>query len=192
MTNKFTVAISILLLSAILPACKFTLGGSDTASNSGSTNSTNRSTVKTDNKTVSNDKKNLALTSEDVSESQSSTSETADFTVRRSFYALDENKPDDMGSRDGDYTYFRELENGGTAGFLYTTRPEEAVYVLWGGKVIAGPLKTVAQVEEVSAMLSNERNAEHETMMGIIRRYPTGQNVRYRVYDSDGKLIREE
>jgi hypothetical protein len=38
--------------------------------------------------------------------------------IIRSYYALDEDKPDDMLKRHGDYLYFRELEEGGTAGFL--------------------------------------------------------------------------
>ncbi|HEX8493951.1 MAG TPA: hypothetical protein VF658_13985 [Pyrinomonadaceae bacterium] len=113
-------------------------------------------------------------------------------TIKRSYYTADENKPADMGTRDGDYSYFKKLESGGTAGFLYKTTPREEVYVLWDGQVIAGPLTTPQQIEEVVAELSSQMREEHETRTSIMNNWPTGNNQRYRVYDADGKLIREE
>jgi hypothetical protein len=112
--------------------------------------------------------------------------------IIRSYYALDEDKPDDMLKRHGDYLYFRELEEGGTAGFLYVNEPSEAIYVLWGGKVIAGPLTTAKQVREVAQTLSNEMEAEHKLRTSIIRTYPVGRTTRYRLYDSNGNLIDEQ
>jgi hypothetical protein len=113
-------------------------------------------------------------------------------TIKRSYYTADENKPADMGTRDGDYSYFKKLEGGGTAGFLYKTIPREEVYVLWDGQVIAGPLTTPQQIEEVVAELSSQMRSEHETRTSIMNNWPTGTQSRYRVYDEDGKLIREE
>lgn len=113
-------------------------------------------------------------------------------TIKRSYYTTDENRPADMGTRDGDYSYFKRLESGGTAGFLYKTTPREEVYVLWDGQVIAGPLTTPQQIEEVVAELSSQMREEHETRTSIMNNWPTGRNQRYQVYDADGKLIREE
>ena len=100
---------------------------------------------------------------------------TVKLEIKRSFYALDENKPEDMGSRDGDYTYFMELEDGGTAGFLYKAKPREAIYVLWGGKVIAGPLTTAEQVKKITEILSDQMKDEHEMRMTIINKFPSGK-----------------
>ncbi len=94
--------------------------------------------------------------------------------------------------RHGDYSYFKKLENGGTVGSLHLFKPREAIFIIWDGEVIAGPLTTVEQVEEAFEMLSRESAAEHELRMDIMRRYPTDRKKRYRVYDAKGKLIREE
>ncbi len=94
--------------------------------------------------------------------------------------------------RHGDYSYFKELENGGTVGSLHLFKPREAIFIIWDGEVIAGPLTTVKQVEEAYEMLSNELAAEHEIRMDIMKRFPTGRKKRYRVYDSKGNLIRED
>jgi len=112
--------------------------------------------------------------------------------IKRSFYALDENRPEDMMTRDGDYDYFKELEDGGTAGFYYSTKPQEAIYVLWGGEVIAGPLTTEQQVKQVTAMLSKNMKSEHEMRMNIIKNRPTGILGPVRIYDEKGNLIREQ
>ncbi len=112
--------------------------------------------------------------------------------IKRSFYALDENRPEDMMTRDGDYEYFKELESGGTAGYLFVTKPREAIYVLWGGEVIAGPLTTEQQVKEVTAILSKNMKSEHEMRMSIIKNRPTGILGPVQVYDKNGKLIREQ
>ncbi|MDQ3751146.1 MAG: hypothetical protein M3367_19330 [Acidobacteriota bacterium] len=112
--------------------------------------------------------------------------------IKRSYYALDKNRPDDMMTRDGDYDWFKELEGGGTAGYLFVTKPREAIYVLWGGEVIAGPLTTEQQVKEVTAMLSKNMKSEHEMRMNIIKNRPTGILGPVRVYDEKGNLIREQ
>lgn len=112
--------------------------------------------------------------------------------IKRSFYALDENRPENLLTQDGDYMYFKELESGGTAGYLFVTKPREAIYVLWEGEVIAGPLTTEQQVKEVTAILSNNMKAEHEMRMSIIKNRPTGILGPVRVYDEKGKLIREQ
>jgi len=95
-------------------------------------------------------------------------------------------------ARHGDYSYFKELENGGTVGSLHLFKPREAIFIIWDGEVIAGPLTTVKQVEEAYEMLSNELAAEHEMRMDIMKRFPTDRKKRYRVYDSKGNLIRED
>ena len=92
----------------------------------------------------------------------------------------------------GDYSYFKELENGGTVGSLHLFKPREAIFIIWDGEVIAGPLTTVKQVEEAYRMLSNELAEAHELRMDIMKRFPTDRKKRYRVYDSKGNLIREE
>ncbi len=130
--------------------------------------------------------------SQDAPGSESDTSQTTDFRIKRSYYALDENKPEDLMTRDGDYEYFKELESGGTAGYFYSTKPQEATYVLWGGEVIAGPLTTQQQVDEVTATLSKNMRAEHEMRMNIIKNRPTGIFGPSRVYDEKGNLIREQ
>jgi hypothetical protein len=108
--------------------------------------------------------------------------------IKRSFHSLE--KPEGP-SQHGDYSYFKELENGGTVGSLYVTKPREAVFIIWDGEVIAGPLTTVKQVEEAFETLSRESAAAHELRMDIMKKYPTDKKKRYRVYDSKGKLIRE-
>ncbi len=112
--------------------------------------------------------------------------------IKRSFYALDENRPENLLTQDGDYMYFKELEGGGTVGFLFVAKPRKAIYVLWGGEVIAGPLTTKQQVNEVSAILSKNMKSEHEMRMSIIKNRPTGILGPVRVYDQNGKLIREQ
>ncbi len=118
---------------------------------------------------------------------------TVDLRIVRSFYALDQNKPPDMGSRDGDYTYFRTLTDGGTCGYLYKTQPIEAVYVLWDNKLVAGPLTTVDQVNAMSRQISDQMRSEHEIAQSILDNWPSGgSGVHYRYYDSEGRLLREE
>ena len=109
--------------------------------------------------------------------------------IKRSFYSLE--KPEGP-PQHGDYSYFKKLENGGTVGSLYVLKPKEAVFILWDGEVIAGPLTTVKEVEEAFEMLSRESADAHELRMDIMKKYPTDKKRRYRVYDSKGKLIRVE
>ena len=109
--------------------------------------------------------------------------------IKRSFHSSE--KPEGP-PRHGDYSYFKKLENGGTVGSLHLFKPREAIFIIWDGEVIAGPLTTVEQVEEAFEVLSRESAAEHELRMDIMRRYPTDRKKRYRVYDAKGKLVREE
>ena len=178
MKNLFIAAASIFLLSLSLVACKFNFGSESSTTKTETTNrtSSNKSKntkSKTDNtKAAGTETGDDSTTGEDATDSKS---DTTDLTIKRTYYAADPNKPADMGSRDGDYTYFRELEGGGTAGFLYKAKPQEAIYVLWGGKVIAGPLTTEEQVRKVTEQLADQMKDEHETQMTIINNYPTGK-----------------
>lgn len=159
----------------------------------GSISGTNKSqTINKKNETASKPAPDESAISEDAPDSESDISQTTDLRIKRSYYALDKNKPDDMMTRDGDYEYFKELESGGTAGFLYSTEPQEAQYVLWGGEVIAGPLTSQQQIDEVAATISKNMRAEHEMRMKIIKNRPTGILGHSRVYDEKGNLIREQ
>jgi hypothetical protein len=109
--------------------------------------------------------------------------------IKRSFPTAE--KPEGP-PQHGDYSYFKVLENGGTVGSLYLLEPQEAVFILWDGEVIAGPLTTVEQVEEAYEMLRSESAAGHDARMEIMKKYPTDQKKRYRVYDSKGNLMRED
>ena len=109
--------------------------------------------------------------------------------IKRSFPSSE--RPDGP-PRHGDYSYFKELDNGGTVGSLHLFKPREAIFIIWDGEVIAGPLTTVKQLEEAYEMLSNELAEAHELRMDIIKRFPTDRKKRYRVYDSKGNLIRED
>ena len=109
--------------------------------------------------------------------------------IKRSFPSLE--RPEGP-PQHGDYSYFKVLENGGTVGSLHLFKPREAIFIIWDGEVIAGPLTTVKQVEEAFEMLSRESAAEHELRMDIMKKYPADKKKRYRVYDSKGKLIRED
>jgi len=195
MKNQMTFIMAILLLSAILLACKFSSGTNSSTSKVETTNKTsaNKSeAVKNKTETVGKRAQDDSATSEDARDSESETSEATDFRIKRSYYALDENRPEDMMTRDGDYDYFKELESGGTAGFYYSTKPQKATYVLWGGEVIAGPLTTDQQIQEVTATISKNMRAEHEMRMSIIKNRPTGILGPVRVYDENGNIIREQ
>jgi hypothetical protein len=151
-----------------------------------------KQTLKNKTETVGKRAYDNSAISRDAPGSESDASQVTDFRIKRSFYALDEDKPADMMTRDGDYEYFKRLEGGGTAGFFYSTKPQEAQYVLWGGEVIAGPLTTERQIEEVAAAISKNMRAEHEMRMSIIKNRPTGIFGPSRVYDEKGNLIREQ
>ncbi len=200
MKNKFTLVISILLLSVILLACKFNLGGDNTTS--GSSNAANSSTTKSDaaNKTVTKSKTNDetgdnyktsddSATREDARDADSNDSQEFKLEIKRTFQVGEkaEGTP-----QHGDYTILKELDSGGTMGSLHLFKPREAIFILWDGEVIAGPLTTVEQVEEAYKALSRQSAAEHETRMNIMRKFPNGRNKRVRVYDSKGNIIRED
>jgi glucan-binding YG repeat protein len=189
-----------MLLSAILLACKFNLGGDNTTSDS--SKATNRSTAKSDtaSKTTANAKPNAEKSdsrrssddlaaSEDTSDAESNDLQDFKLEIKRTFQVGE--KPTGA-AQHGDYTILKELDNGGTMGSLHLFKPREAIFILWDGEVIAGPLTTVEQVEEAYEMLGKQSAAEHETRMDIIRKFPTGRNKRVRVYDSKGNIIRED
>ena len=201
MKNKLNFAISIVLLGAILSACKFNLGG-DTTSDSGSSNAANRSTAKSDdaNKKAANPKPNAeprdsrkmngdSATNDDLSDAESNDLQDFKLEINRIFQIGEKHDGD---YQHGDYTIIRELDSGGTLGSLHLFKPQEAIFILWDGEVIAGPLTTVEEVQEAYKELSRQSAAEHETRMDIIRRFPTGRNKRVRIYDSKGNLIRED
>ena len=201
MKNKFYLVISVMLLSASLTACKFNLGG-NTTSDSGSSNATNRSTAKSDTANITKSKAKInadksdsrksgddSAAIEDISDAETNDSEEYDLEIVRTFQIGEKHDGD---YQHGDYTIIKELESGGTMGSLHVFKPREAIFILSDGKVIAGPLTTVEQIEEAYARLSKESAAEHETRMDIMKNYPTGGKKRVRIYDSKGNLIREE
>ncbi len=92
---------------------------------------------------------------------------------------------------DGDFLYFQSHSLGKECGSLYKSSPHEAVFVLCGGEVLAGPLTTAAQIEEVFGLLSDRSKNAHDATMAVINNYPTGGNARYRVYDQHGRYLGE-
>jgi len=195
MKNKFYLVISIMSLCVILLACKFGSGTNNSTSKVETTNKTsaNKSrAVKNKTEKVSKGADDDSATSEDDPDSESDTWQATDFRIKRSYFALDPNRPDDMMTRDGDYDMFKELEGGGTAGFYYSTKPQKAQYVLWDGEVIAGPMTTDEQIKEVAATISKNMRNEHEMRMNLINSRPTGILGPSRVYDQNGNLIREQ
>ncbi|MBA2732283.1 MAG: hypothetical protein H0U54_05275 [Acidobacteria bacterium] len=109
--------------------------------------------------------------------------------IKRSFPSSERPEGPDQ---HGDFSYFKVLENGGKVGSLHLFKPREAIFIIWDGEVIAGPLTTVEQVEEAYEMLSRESAAGHDLRTDIMKKYPMDRKKRYRVYDSEGKLIRED
>lgn len=205
MKNQLELVITILLLSACLMACKFT-AGDGASSDSGSSNAANRAVARTEpsnktspdkrvsskaDKTETADEESEDLASENAPDSESDASQATEFRIKRSYYALDENRPADMMTRDGDYDYFKKLESGGTAGFYYS-KPQKAQYVLWDGEVIAGPLTTDEQIKEAAATISKNMRNENQMQMELINNRPTGILGPSRVYDEHGNLIREQ
>ncbi len=92
---------------------------------------------------------------------------------------------------DGDFLYYQSYSLGTECGSLYKTAPYEAVFVLCGEQVVAGPLTTGAQIEEVFAILSDRARSAHDATTAIINNYPTGGNTRYRIYDQHGRVVGE-
>ena len=172
--RKFLIILTtILAVSYLFSACSLKLGNSTAQSD----------TEKKDSKKTeeaASDRKSNALNDSE---------EEWRLEIRRSFPSLE--KPDGP-PRHGDYSYFKELENGGTVGSLHLFEPREAIFILWDGEVIAGPLTTVEEVEEAYETLGREMANEHELRMDIMKKFPTGRKKIYRVYDSNGNLIRED
>lgn len=171
------ILMTILAASFLLSACLIKPGGSPPAKSD-----TEKKDAKKTEKAEANPKSNALSDSAEQEEEWH-------LEIGRSFPSSE--KPDGP-PRHGDYSYFKELENGGTVGSLHLFKPREAIFILWDGEVIAGPLTTVEEVEEAYEMLSRQSAAEHETRMDIMKNFPTGRNKRVRVYDSKGNLIRED
>lgn len=184
--KKFWILMpTILLTGAFFTACSFKLGEtSQSKSDSGKKNDVK--TERAEKKERKNESEKAAVNDEEPNYSQN---DDYKLEILRSFPSLE--KPDGP-PQHGDYSYFKELENGGTAGSLYLTEPREAVFIIWDGEAIAGPLTTVEEVEEAYALLSKQSADAHQLQMDIMKNYPTGRNRRVRVYDSEGNVIREE
>lgn len=94
-------------------------------------------------------------------------------------------------SNEGDFVVFNKAERCGS--MLKKRFGAEAVFVLCKGKVIAGPLTTPAEIEAVFAELGKLSANAHDLTMSIMKNWPKGcVNCKYRVYDENGVLIREE
>lgn len=184
--KKFWILMpTVLLTGAFFTACSFKLGEtSQSKSDSGKKNDVK--TERAEKKERKNESEKAAVNDEEPNYSQN---DDYKLEILRSFPSLE--KPEGP-PRHGDYSYFKELENGGTAGSLYLTEPREAVFIIWDGEAIAGPLTTVEEVEEAYALLSKQSADAHQLQMDIMKNYPTGRNRRVRVYDSEGNVIREE
>ena len=176
MLRKTTILTILTLLISSFSACSLKLGNSTAKSD------TEKKDSKKTEKAESNPKSN-ALTDSAEQEDEWR------LEIRRSFPSLEQH---DGPPRHGDYSYFKELENGGTVGSLHLFEPREAIFILWDGEVIAGPLTTVQEVEEAYEMLGKQMADEHQLRMDIMKNFPTGQKKIYRVYDSNGNLIRED
>lgn len=95
-------------------------------------------------------------------------------------------------TQDGDFVSY-STSDGGRCGMLYkSVEPVEAMFVVCGDEVLAGPLTTVDEIQGVVAELSDQSRSAHDLRESIVRNWPSGGGTRYRVYDSSGRLIREE
>lgn len=176
MRKVLIVFMTILAASYLFSACSLKLG------NSASKSDAEKKGSKKSEKAEANPKPDALTESEPQDEEWR-------LEIRRSFPSLE--RPEGP-PRHGDYSYFKELENGGTVGSLHLFEPREAIFILWDGEVIAGPLTTVEEVEQAYETLGREMATEHELRMDIMKKFPTGQKKIYRVYDSNGNLIRED
>ncbi len=68
--------------------------------------------------------------------------------------------------------------------------PVEAVFVVCGGRVLAGPFTTPAEVDQVAADLRAVVSAKGSVATEIPKKYPAGcATCRYSVHDAAGKLV---
>lgn len=92
------------------------------------------------------------------------------------------------GEQDGDLVLWDADDR---CGFLTRKRyPGEAVYLVCGTTVFAGPLTTAEEIEEVSAEVSAQSRAGHELRMGLMEQWPKFRTVR--VYDHTGRALGTE
>ncbi len=192
MKKLWILTLTVLSVSLFFTACSFKVGSNTLAK----TDTEKKSEEKTKQvEKTSNDKKSEKIMAKSDEETIADDEETGDYKLEIIRTIQMGEKPEG-GPQHGDYIIYRILENGGTVGELHLFKPREAMFYIWDGEVIAGPLTTQAQVDEALAMItrqsSEESASEHETRMEIMRNYPTGQNKRRRVYDSKGNLLREE
>ena len=185
-SSKFNSALVAIIFLIFGLACSFKTGETS-QSKSDSGKKDEAQIEKKENKERKNEPEKAA--SKEGEEPDYSQNDDYKLEIRRSFPSHE--KPDGP-PQHGDYSYFKELENGGTVGSLYLTKPREAIFIIWDGEAIAGPLTTVEEVEEAFAILSKQSAQEHQLRMDIMKNYPTGGKNRRRVYDSKGNLIREE
>jgi hypothetical protein len=107
------------------------------------------------------------------------------------------------GSRDGDFVTWEHF-SGITCGSLYKAQPREALFILCGDRLIAGPLTTEAEVREVYELMQQElaeavrmkadmMTFAFELGRSVRSRMPDGcSNCVYRVYDRNGNYLRTE
>ncbi len=86
------------------------------------------------------------------------------------------------GKQDGDLTLYSATDR---CGFLTRIRyPGEAVCLVCGDTVFAGPLTTPAEIDEVSEILLAQKREAHDLRMSLMKQWPKFRTVR--VYDSVG------
>ncbi len=92
------------------------------------------------------------------------------------------------GKQDGDLVLYSDADR---CGFLSRFRyPGEAVYLVCGNTVFAGPLTTPAEIEEVSESVLAQKRQAHDLRMSLMKQWPKFRTVR--VYDSVGNDLGTE
>jgi hypothetical protein len=93
---------------------------------------------------------------------------------------------------DGDFVVFNRKAR---CGMLFKQRyGSDAMFITCGGKVVAGPLTTPTEIHGVMGELSARSADAHALTMRIMNNYPSGcgTQCRYRVYDANGRHLRDE
>ncbi len=192
MKKLWILTLTVLSVSLFFTACSFKVGD-----NTSTKSTTEKKSVEKTEKVgkKSNANKSEITMAKSNEETIAENEETAEYKLEIIRTIQMGEKPEG-GPQHGDYIIYRILENGGTVGELHLFKPREAMFYIWDGEVVAGPLTTQAQVDEALAMITRQSSAEsaseHETRMEIMRNFPTDRNKRVRVYDADGNLIRED
>lgn len=93
---------------------------------------------------------------------------------------------------DGDYVLYHQGGDG-KCGLLYkTVAPVSAMFVLCGNEVLAGPLTTVAEVTGVVREIAAGSRAGHDLRQRIVQNWPSGGGTHYRIYDGNGRYLRDQ